>query len=290
MCRSIPAVYDLRAPAEELSEFIEHYWFVTSTPADPVDIRVDVFVDARADLVFNFEAPYRREVIGGAVQTHANSNLDAQRLEPIRILQRGHVRITGVRFRLGGLAPFVRVALSRFTGRTVPVEDAFGVEAGELETSLRQVGDLDTQKKLLDAFFLRRLRFTKSFGRFRCAVDACSRSGGAATVDALSSAAGVSPRQVDRLFARHLGIPPKTLARVLRFQQALKRLMRDPGCSLAAIATEAGYFDQAHFVKDFRRMSGGVPRGYRGYYPPESPNDFAPNVVVFLQDSTEPGR
>ena len=101
----------------------------------------------------------------------------------------------------------------------------------------------------------------------------------------MASAAGVSSRHLDRIFARHLGVPPKTLGTVLRFQRALASLMREPEGTLADVAASAGYFDQAHFIKDFKRMTGGVPRGYRGYYPPKGPNDFAPNVVVFLQDA-----
>jgi AraC-like DNA-binding protein len=50
------------------------------------------------------------------------------------------------------------------------------------------------------------------------------------------------------------------------------------------VSASAGYFDQAHFIKGFRKMTGGVPRGYRGYFPAEVPTDFAPNVVVFVQD------
>lgn len=80
------------------------------------------------------------------------------------------------------------------------------------------------------------------------------------------------------------------MSRVLRFQSALTALMRDPGCTLAQVATGSGYFDQAHFVKEFRRLSGGVPRGYRGYFPPDGPDDFKPNVVVFLQDGTSGDR
>ena len=87
------------------------------------------------------------------------------------------------------------------------------------------------------------------------------------------------------MFARYVGIAPKVVARILRFQRAIRALMQDPKCSLAEVAVAAGYFDQAHFIKDFKRMSGGVPRGYRGYYPPEAPAHFAPNVVVFLQDA-----
>lgn len=278
-------MYELRRPAADLSRFIEHYWFVTSTPQAPVDLRVDVFVDGRADLIFNFGAAYLRQVIGGEARKISRSNLDAQRLQPIRITQRGIVRTTGVRFRLGGVGPFARASLHDFTNATVPPYAALGSEARALEDALRDTADLDKQARYLDVFFRRRLSLDDSFEGFESALRASVETNGAASVDDMAAAAHVSSRHVDRLFRRYLGIAPKVLARILRFQSTLKALMRDPGCSLAEVAAAAGYFDQAHFIKDFRRMSGGVPRGYRGYYPPQGPADFAPNVVVFLQDA-----
>jgi AraC-like DNA-binding protein len=279
------AMYELRRPAAGLSRFIEHYWFVTSTPQEPVDLRVDVFVDARADLIFNFGASYVRQMIGGRARKISRSNLDAQRLHPIRIAQQGIVRTTGVRFRLGGVGPFARAPLHDFTNAIVPPHAALGAEARALESALRDTADLDEQARYLDAFFQERLSLEESFEGFETALLASVETNGAASVDDMAAAARVSNRQVERLFRRYLGIAPKVLARILRFQSALKALMRDPGCSLAEVAVAAGYFDQAHFIKDFRRMSGGVPRGYRGYYPPQGPADFAPNVVVFLQDA-----
>ncbi len=278
-------MYQLRAPAPELGRFIEHYWFVTHEPSQPVELKVDVFVDGRADLIFNFGAPYVRQVLGGATREIARSNLDAQRLVPIRILQRGEVRTTGVRFRLGGLGPFVRQSLRALTNTTKAPEEVFGAEAGALEEALRHSQEIDPQARLLDDFFRRELRIDASFEAFARALSVSIESDGAASLADLALGAGSSARQVERLFARHLGIPPKTLGRVLRFQHALRALMRDPRCALADVAASAGYFDHAHFIKDFRRLSGGVPRGYRGYYPPEGPADFAPNVVVFLQES-----
>ena len=119
-------MYRLRPPAEPLRRYIENYWFVSHAPGEDVDLRVEVFVDARADLIFNFEAPYRREVIGGATTEHDRSNLDAQRLVPIRILQHGAVRIVGVRFHLGGLAPFTRLRVAEWSGATPSPEPVFG--------------------------------------------------------------------------------------------------------------------------------------------------------------------
>lgn len=279
-------MYQLRRPDPNLTRFIEHYWFVTSDEG-PVDLRVDVFVDARADLIFNFGAPYTRRVIGGEAREIAISNVDGQRLEPIRIEQRGLVRTTGVRFRLGGLAPFAIVPLATLTDRTVAPRDALGDDATPLEDTLRDTLDLDAQARALDAFFLRALDRAPDLVAFTRAIATAEGTHGGATVEAMAKSAAVSSRHLERLFARHLGVAPKTLARVLRFQRALGALMRDPEGTLADVAVNAGYFDQAHFIKDFRRMTGGVPRGYRGYYPPQGPHDFAPNVVVFLQEGAE---
>ena len=278
-------MYELRQPAAELSTYIDNYWFVTSTADNPVDLSVDVFVDGRCDLIFNFGAPYQREVIGGATREIAASNLDAQRLYPIRITQRGLVRTTGVRFCLGGLGVFTQIALREITNETVEPARVFGSNTDALETTLRAEPDLDTQARALDAFFMAALQRTPAYTTFEQALVASVAAKGNASVAELAETAGVSARQLERSFSRYLGFPPKMLARVLRFQQALRALMQDPGTTLAEVSTQAGYFDQAHFIKDFRRLSGGVPGGYRGYFPAAGPDDFAPNKVVFLQDA-----
>ena len=151
-------MYRLHSPAGPLRSYIENYWFVSHAPDEDVDLRVQVFVDARADLIFNFEAPYRREVIGGGSVEHQVSNLDAQRLVPIRILQHGAVRIVGVRFHLGGLAALTQARLAGWSGQTPLPELVFGAGTRELESALRAAPDLDASTGLLDEFFLRRLR------------------------------------------------------------------------------------------------------------------------------------
>src|SRR5262245_54877857 len=113
-------MYTLRRPAVELRAFIEHYWFVLDEAEEPVDLRVEVFVDARADRSFNFGVPYRREVIGAETSLIGASNFDAQRLVPIRIEQHGRVRVCGVRFQLGGVGAFTRVSLAGWSGLTPP--------------------------------------------------------------------------------------------------------------------------------------------------------------------------
>ena len=274
-------MYQLRSPAAALTPFVEHYWFMTHPEGQPVTLHVDVFVDGRADLIINRGVEYQRVVIGGASRSMQESNVDAQRLVPIRISQHGLVDIAGVRFELGGLGAFVRSALAAWTGMTPSIETVFGTEARRLEHDLGATDNLDAKARLLDGFLLDRLETGYRYGEFAQHLDDIVQAdkpgesrGGTAT----------ERRDRARLFARYLGIPPRTVARVVRFQRALRSLMSDPGCPLSEIASHAGYFDQAHFVRDFRQMTGGVPRGYRGYYPLDAPADFAPNVVSYVQD------
>lgn len=275
-------MYQLRRPAAALQPFVEHYWFVTHPDGEPVQLRVEVFVDGRADLIVNHGVSYLREVIGGESTRIAQSNLDAQRLVPIRISQRGLVDIAGVRFHLGGLGAFARQPLAQWTGLTPSPALVFGQDASRLERNLNECDDLDDKARMLDSFLLERLEPGGRFADFSGALAELVATHGLGSEQPPSA---TERRDRARLFARYLGIPPRTVGRILRFQRTLRALMSDPDCSLGELASDAGYFDQAHFIREFKQMTGGVPRGYRGYYPPDGPADFAPNVVAYVQDA-----
>jgi AraC-like DNA-binding protein len=280
-------MYTLRPPAPALRPFIENYWFVTATASAPLDLSVDVYVDARADLVFTFGAPYTRTVAGAQPVAMSHSNLDAQRLRAIRIEQRGAIVVSGVRFHAAGLAPFVRPpnGLSDFTDRTLPLEEAFGPDGPALDVALRRaVPDADAQTALLDAFLLARLAPAPGAAVFQSLMAHIEAEGGLVRMDALFADAGLSARHGTRLFRTHLGLGPKTYARVVRFQRALALLRADPGCTLAEVAATCGFYDQPHFVREFKAYAGVAPKERVGYFPVGGPADFSPNVVRFVQD------
>src|SRR5262249_31023470 len=69
----------------------------------------------------------------------------------------------------------------------------------------------------------------------------------------------VSVRQLERGFQHVIGTSPKVFARTLRFAEAQRRLMFDPDADLTQLAYQCGYFDQAHFIKDFKAFAGKTP-------------------------------
>jgi transcriptional regulator GlxA family with amidase domain len=81
---------------------------------------------------------------------------------------------------------------------------------------------------------------------------------GCVSIDELAGQAGLSVRQFRRTCLAQTGLTPKVLARVLRFRHALAQVHAHP-CAFAHMALDCGYYDQAHFINEFRELSGRTP-------------------------------
>lgn len=277
--------YRIIEPSPKLTSFIESYWLVQpNQDGTPVQLRVDVYPDARADLILNFGAPYLRTT-PEATTEYQDSNLDAQRTYPIVIHQKGEVEIVGVRFRVGGLGAFVGIPLARFTDCTPSLEEVFGSDGLELNTEIRKAFPaLDKVGELLDQFFLERLELSPEYEHFRIMLEQVVSSQSPMFAAEVGRASGISQRTVSRYFSRFLGLTVNKAQQITRFQSSLKYLMSGPQGSLAQVSSDCGYFDQSHFIRDFKKFAGGIPGEFRHYFPECAPRDFAPNLVQFVQD------
>ncbi|MNY46150.1 HTH-type transcriptional activator Btr [compost metagenome] len=84
-------------------------------------------------------------------------------------------------------------------------------------------------------------------------------SGGLITVGKLSTEIGLSQRQLSRRFQENIGLSPKAYLRVSRFVQSLQHLKKYPLISLTEVAYQSGYYDQAHFIRDYKVYTGHSP-------------------------------
>jgi AraC-like DNA-binding protein len=149
--------------------------------------------------------------------------------------------------------------MHELTNRTLDLEDLVP-RAGELTERLREADSWSTRFDLLESFLVRRLADSApaspaiewSWGRLRT-------SHGRAPISGLAAELGWSHRRLIARFRDHVGLTPKALARVIRFDRAVGLLGRPAGESLAAVAYDCGYFDQAHMNRDFRELAGTTP-------------------------------
>jgi AraC-like DNA-binding protein len=162
-----------------------------------------------------------------------------------------------------GAARLLGATLGELANRVVALDDALGRASRDLADRLWEAGDWAPRFALLDAWLRARLAAAAppsadlawAWGQLRA-------SGGKAAVGALAASIGCSRKHLSVRFRRAFGLPPKTVAQVLRFAGAIDRLDREPPPSLAAVAAECGYSDQPHLNRDFRRFAGLTPTAY----------------------------
>jgi AraC-like DNA-binding protein len=178
----------------------------------------------------------------------------------LRIKPGRRVDTVGVRFRPGALARFLRVPLHSLSGRTPALDDLLGSSAASLVAALAEDRDAASRVRRLDAFVARiAAHHAPPLAGVGAAVEAALASRGAATVDALATACGLGRRQLERRFLEEVGLPPKVLLRLIRFQSVFQALGRDPDAAWVHLALDCGYTDQAHLVREFRDFSGEPP-------------------------------
>jgi AraC-like DNA-binding protein len=168
----------------------------------------------------------------------------------------------GVEIRLTpiGTHMLLGLPLHELADCVVAIEDVLGRAGAELPERLHAARTWPARFALLDRVLAARLDAARApaAGVEHTWWRLVGTNGGA-TVEALAEEVGWSRRHLLGRFREHTGLPPKTFARILRFQRAA-RLLTDPGGpSLCEIALDCGYYDQAHLNRDFRAFAGRTP-------------------------------
>jgi AraC-like DNA-binding protein len=135
-------------------------------------------------------------------------------------------------------------------------------DADELAERLYETPGWPARLALLEAYIERRVAEAPAAPReIEWSWQRLLTSDGAVPVAELAEEVGWSRRHLATRFREHVGLPPKALARILRFERAAERLRR--GADLADAALDSGYYDQAHFNRDFKSFAGVTPTQYR---------------------------
>jgi AraC-like DNA-binding protein len=155
------------------------------------------------------------------------------------------------------------VPMQALARRVVPLDDLLGRSARELLARLHDAPGWAERFDVLDAELTRRLaRAVPPPPAVAWAWRRVLAAEGRIRISALADELGSSRKHLSARFREHLGLPPKTLSRVLRFGRAVRLLDDRNGDRLAEIALDCGYYDQAHFNRDFREFAGSTPTEY----------------------------
>ncbi len=256
--------YQTFHPHPDLSALVKFYWTL-EVPFDPNNQKQKIIPDGCIEMTFNLEDKIKRYTSDRDFIVHPNAMVMGQRTKSYYIEPLGNVNSFAVCFYPYGFANFISSPLENLVDVETPIERLFGeVPAKALEQKIVQASNTKERIEIIEAFLLDKLnKNTTIESLVKTTVDSLLATKGSSSINQLLKDDLPKRRQLERNFKKQIGISPKQLGRVLRLQTALKMLLDDKE-NLTSIAYESAYFDQAHFIKDFKEFIGTTPKEFLG--------------------------
>lgn len=171
--------------------------------------------------------------------------------------------VMGVHFKPGGAFPFLRLPAGEFRNAHESLETLWGAKAIELRDRLLEAEAPAAKFSILERTLLEQAG--QPLARHPAVAFALKEfqdTPHSRTISGVSDRTGLSQGRFIRVFSDEVGLTPKRFCRVRRFQEVLRLINEAQQVEWAEIALECGYFDQAHFIHDFRAFSGLTPTAY----------------------------
>ena len=250
------------APSAALGGLVDRVWFLEGPAAafgpDPIP------PDGHTEIIVHAGDPFQEIRPDGSILMQDRVLLAGQTTRAVEVRPSGTARMIGARLRPDGARRFFRLPQHELTD---------GIHAlGQIDRRLARALRDDAagraspaaMAQALDAALVRALPASPPDATPASAAVALALSRrGLVRVDRLAAYAGVTRRQLERLFHDRVGLSPKMLLRITRFQEVL-RAVRDgaSGSTWASVAAECGFYDQSHFIRDFKTFVGIAPTAW----------------------------
>jgi AraC-like DNA-binding protein len=206
--------------------------------------------------------PFQVSAGGGPARTVPEMGLvGPQSSCRFRVYISGEVHVFNVLFQPTGLHRLIGIDMRSLVDQDPAAFDVLGHSAGMLRDAVRLATDFQSRVRAAEralAAILDRHRPDREISQ---ASSLLIKSCGQMRIDDLVRRSGLSARQFQRRFAQEVGLTPKSYAKIARFDTALVMHHKKPTTPWTEILHELGYFDQAHFVREFRVLAGITPTG-----------------------------
>jgi AraC-like DNA-binding protein len=249
--------YKEHAPPACLAPIVHCLWTLEGHTSELADQVQPIVPDGRPELVMHFGDPFERIHRDGATEAQPPRLFAGQLTGPLALRPTGRIAVLGVRLHPFGAAALLRHPQHELVGLTVGL-DAI---APPLFRSFDEIRDAAASPADAVQRTLARLADrSRGDARIEQTVRTIHRHRGGLSMEALATRVGITRRHLERRFKAIVGISPKRLARIARFQQALQILERAELLRKGAYAAAAcGYADQAHFIRECQELCGRAP-------------------------------
>ena len=252
--------YNIYEPVPELREIVRYFWTFEgiATHDDPYILRT--VANGCPELLFHYKGTFQELGSDGKSHTSFITGIHGQADQHRRFVVGESFGICGAYLYPYALHALFGIPGIEFTNQLPDLELLTGTESSRVSDSLHMALNNQERLRIISDFLIRKKRplMQKDIAG---AVRTILTQKGLVNIRDLSEQYFRSHRQFERNFKEHTGFTAKTFSRIVRFNSLMQRQLNTQS-SLTQIALEFGYYDQSHFINDFRAFSGYSPRTY----------------------------
>ncbi|GGX08780.1 helix-turn-helix domain-containing protein [Aquimarina muelleri] len=251
-------------PQQNLAEWIKCYWTLESA-FENTPLRNTIIPDGTMKLIFHYGDTYKHHPNDKESIILPKYFLIGQLTRPYVVEPLGTTGSFIVRFRPNGFLPFANIDVKKIQNTAVPLDKLFGKDGEEIGEQILNANSTSERIELIETFLLKRLIDKNTIDNIvKSTVETIFKTNGQFSVNKHSKQSNINRRQLTRKFSSTIGLSPKQLSKTIRIQNTLKTLLNKEVASLTNLAYENEYFDQAHFIKDFKEFTGLTPKEFYG--------------------------
>ncbi len=218
-----------------------------------------IVADGVVEAIFHYRTPFTMRFADTKPAEQPVSLLVSQTRRFVEIEPAGAGGFVAVRFQPWGAHQFLPVSARDVADRATPADEVWSrPDVREIEERIAAAATDEERVGVLQAFLLRRLERHRK-PDVSGLVRALWRTPPPVRIDRIADSLGIGQRRLERTFETSLGMTPKHLTRLTRFLRACRSLRETPDARLTGIAYDAGFYDQAHFIHEFRAFAGMTP-------------------------------
>ncbi len=251
-------------PNSELTEFVKCYWTLESEKEN-TPVKNTIVPDGTMKLIFHYGDTYKHHPKKGESIILPKCFLIGQLTKPYVVEPLGITGSFVVRFQPNGFLPFATIPIKEMENTAVPLDKLFGTNGEKIGEKILNANTTSERIELIETFLLNQLADRQVIDDIvKSTVDTILNANGQFSVNEFSKFNNINRRQLTRKFSSTIGLSPKQLSKTIRIQATLKSLLNRNVTSLTDLAYENEYFDQAHFIKDFKEFTGLTPKEFYG--------------------------
>ena len=251
------------SPSGILKPYIKCYYIFESGSA--FEFEDTVFPSGEMEMIFNLGEGVWESAVENKFSRTPAIELWGQITKPLPIKSKGRHTMLGIKFLTHSAACFINDEIGMFNDQVSDLGDILGRPARILHAQLLETTSANTRIALIESFLLERLaRNEKKSARINqvaSILTSIKKDPGENNMGSVASMYGITPRYLHKLIYQHTGLSPTSFNKINRFQLGLRLIARNEQ-PFTSIAYDCGYFDQSHFIRDFKSFTGVTPSAY----------------------------